>query len=152
MGIPTFYTVADIERHAAGHTHWFDRDTKRFFNSRLGFNVYRTANPFFWLFVTSERNSWGNHPRLYSVRSYDSRTREVDTVGEFQGYNSSAGANRAARRIAQTITPNLEDLHDWALAINANYDSSKRRARARGETSFYVDGLDQVQRIHEGSK
>lgn len=132
-----FYVIGQILSHARGHTHWFDRDTMRFFNSRVGSNTYPTNNPYITLFVSSERFD-EKTKRYYSIRSYDSQTHDIDTIGEFQQYDSSRVANREAKRIAQTIEPTLDDLHDYALAINAEYDSRKRRALHRSEKGFVL--------------
>lgn len=126
------YTVSDIKRHAErlGQTHWFDRDSIRFFNSRLSAEVHPTGSPYVYLFVSSERCDWGdNHPRLYSVRSYDLRSGSVDTIGEFQGYATARAARKAAAAIAPTIAATLEDWQEYAIAINDEYDRSVRRAR-----------------------
>lgn len=164
-GLPDrFYDTASIERDSAGYTHFFDRGAKRFFLSRIGQNAYPTANPFITLFVTSERfdgadryedryvatgrvNSYGlmgiakhtvmiGDPRRYTIRSYDWRTRSIGTVGEFQAYDSSRAANREARRLAGDWNVTPEDWHAYALALNEEYDSGKRRAMARGDSGF----------------
>lgn len=129
----TFYNTDQIEIDAQRHgSHWFDVSSKRFFNSRVGYNVYPCANPYLTLFVSSERYTWsGNEPRLYSVRCYDSRTGNINTIGEFQEYRSSSAANNAAKRLAPTMEPSMDDLHEWGLALNENYDSRKRRNNAQ---------------------
>lgn len=132
-----FYSTEDIRRHCEYHTHWFDASSMRFFDSRIGSNVYPTNNPYITLFVSSERFD-EKTKRYYSIRSYDSRTHDIDTIGEFQQYDSSRQANREAKRIAATIEPTLDELHDYALAINAEYDSRKRRALHRGEKGFVL--------------
>lgn len=151
------YTVSDIKRHAErlGQTHWFDRGSMRWFNSRLSATIHPTGSPYVYLFVSSERcdwndrremvtTSWGDElgtvfcstrevwrgdPRLYSVRSYDLRSGSVDTIGEFQGYATARAAHRAAAKIAPTITATLEDWQEYAIAVNDEYDRSVRRAR-----------------------
>lgn len=154
--------------HGHGHGHWFDADSKRFFNSRIGQNAYPTTNPFITLFVSSERCSWNDHfeskwvdahitengdivrdlrdvfvgeKRRYSIRSYDSRTHEIDTVGEFQAYNSGKTANRIAKELALKWEFSLEDMHEFALILNLDFDQTKRRAVARGEKKFYISEL-----------
>lgn len=138
-----FYTTDQIRRHSQGKTHFFDKDSMRFFNSRIGQNAYSTNNPFITLFVTSEkyenRYSGTSEARYYTIRSYDSRTGSVDTVGEFQAYSSSKEANRWAKFLAHSGWEySLEDQHEYALLINAEYDSRKRRALAQGFGSFLM--------------
>ena len=157
MSTEILYTIDDIRRHAIrkSNTHWFDRGSMRFFNSRLSSRVHPTGSPYIYLFVSSERCDWNDRtelqlhtrtdeygtvrvydryvkigdPRLYSVRSYDLRSGSVDTVGEFQAYASARAAHNAAAQIAPTITATLEEWHEYALEINAEYDQRLRRSR-----------------------
>lgn len=131
-----FYSTDRIKRHSEGHTHYFDASTMRFFNSRIGSNAYPTTNPFVALFTTSEQftASTGWTPgRKYSVRSYDSRSYDFSTVGEFQAYTTSASANRAAKQLAGEWEYTLEDQHEYALLINQDYDYEARRASLYGD-------------------
>lgn len=100
---PIFYSIEGIRRDCQRefNSHWFDADSMRFFNSRVSSNVYATAKPNLWLFVSSERFDWsGRHPRLYSIRVYNSFTGNIDTIGEFQQYESYSAAHYHAARIA----------------------------------------------------
>lgn len=152
--IQQFYNTDQIVRHCAGKTHWFDADSKRFFNSRIGQNAYPTADPFITLFVSSERCSWNDHfeskwgvveiksnsdlvyekrnvfvgeKRRYSIRSYDSRTHEIDTVGEFQEYNTSKTANNTAKKLALQWEFSIEDQHEFAILFDIDRDQTIRR-------------------------
>lgn len=149
-----FYTTDQIENHYRGHGHWFDADSKRFFNSRIGQNAYPTANPFITLFVSSERCAWDDHyegrwgvveiksnsdlvyekrdvfvgeKRHYSIRSYDSRTHSIDTVGEFQEYNTSKTANSTAKKLALQWEFSIEDQHEFAILFDTDRDQTVRR-------------------------
>lgn len=95
-----FTSTDDIKRNHKGY--WFSKDTMRFFQSRIGGNVYHGKDLIF--FVSSERQGY-DHPRLYTVRAYNPKTDDIQTVGEFQGYKTSSGANKAAERLA------LESFH-----------------------------------------
>lgn len=82
--------------------HWFDRDTLRFFNSRISGTVYPSKDGSCY-FVSSERMDWQS-PRLYSVRRafYDADGGfRIETVEEFQHYASRSGAHKAAQRTAK---------------------------------------------------
>lgn len=82
--------------------HWFDADSKRFFRCRLADHGYESACGDVF-FVSSEQNqsiSGGySYPRLYSVRVLKGPG-EIDTVGEFQAYDTRGKAERAAKRFA----------------------------------------------------
>lgn len=121
--------------HAAGGGHFFDADTMRFFNSRILSGVRIGADGTVY-FVTSERQSgtYGSYPhpsysypRRYTVRRATRRDFEyidrmapgtptldhtihgadIDTVGEFQGYDTARQAWRAidALLAAEAATP-----------------------------------------------
>jgi hypothetical protein len=94
------HTLDQIKRAAerAG-SHWFDRSTLRYFNSRISEHVYPVPNGA--LFVSSEKFTGYREPdgeRLYTVRSctYDG---SINTVGEFQQYRTSKAAHAAALRL-----------------------------------------------------
>jgi hypothetical protein len=88
-------------------SHFFDADTMRFFASRVWRAVHKGPGGIF--FITSEqfRPMSGNpHPRLYTVRQFfGARAPKdggaIDTVGEFQAYDDSRKALRAAARLAR---------------------------------------------------
>lgn len=82
-----------------GH-YFFERDTMRFFQTRVGSTLYGGR-----LFVTSERDdSYGSAAwdgqRRYTVRRANGDG-SITTVGEFGQYASRAGANAAADRMAR---------------------------------------------------
>ena len=77
--------------------HWFDRDTLRFFNSRISERVYPVPGGAY--FVTSEKYSrYDNSPRLYTVR-HCTLEGDINTIGEFQQYQSAPQAHYAALRL-----------------------------------------------------
>ena len=91
MNIPKFYSIEDIQREydRTSQGHWFDRDTMRFFKTRLTSN-FRILSDREYLFVTTEAN-W-NGDRRASVRKCTVRPDksrfcgfkiDIDTVGEF---------------------------------------------------------------------
>lgn len=116
---PVIYSIDDLRKAASDlGSHYFDRDTMRFFNSRVLEGIYRPSiseSPRAGLFVTSERQDWPYEApgqRLYSVRrftitrtvregtNYDIDVIEFGTVGEFQQYTTARAAKRAAQSIA----------------------------------------------------
>lgn len=78
--------------------HFFDRDTMRFFNTRMG-EAWRVGDVF--LFVTSEVRPHGN--RSYSVRQMNSDG-NITTVGEFCKMTRSA----AIKQLRETVKANAE--------------------------------------------
>ncbi len=87
--------ITEIQQaNAAAGYHFFEPGTLRFFASRI------SSQTFGRYFVTSEqfrglRSPDG--PRLYSVRHLNENG-SVDTIGEFQQYETLSGAVKAARR------------------------------------------------------
>lgn len=87
-------------------SHWFDRDTMRFFRSRVGRSAFADGHGGAY-FVSSEQFN-AQSPRLYSVRYYDPKHCNVETIGKFQGYSSQASATATARRLARGGGSNLQ--------------------------------------------
>lgn len=92
-----YVDMAEVRRAHRGH--WFDRDTLRFFRSRVAEYGYGSADGARVYFVSSERFD-DRSPRLYSVRVCVLATGSIDTVGAFQRFRSRSGADAAARRLA----------------------------------------------------
>jgi len=93
------HTLDQVKRAAYGAgSHWFDRSTIRYFNSRVGKRVHPV--PGGALFISSEQFSLTS-PRLYSVRSCTIEG-EIDTVGEFQQYATNSAAHTAASSLAKS--------------------------------------------------
>lgn len=119
----TIYSADDI-RAIADHagSHFFDRETMRFFDSRLLEGVYpceanritgespdtMQANPYAaevanrFAFVTSERSDWEG--RAYTVRILtlasvrdDRPSVSIDTLGGFQHWGTAREARHAAK-------------------------------------------------------
>lgn len=97
-------TLNDVKAAATEHgSHWFDRDTMAFFNTRLQSKVYPMDTGDI-LFVTSERMD-ADHPRRYSIRRayFDGEGRfQIRTIGDFQEYATADEAHRAAKLLART--------------------------------------------------
>lgn len=92
-------------------SHFFDKDTMRFFRSRVDYHVYAGVDG--WYFVTSEKHvshySGINEPRLYTVRRMSVVTRDngSDDLGlfeleNFQAYRTLETARRRAKYYAST--------------------------------------------------
>lgn len=77
---------------------WFDRETMSFFDSRVSDKVYPASDGSCY-FVSSERFD-AQSPRLYTVRrAFCDEYGEfhIQTVGEFQGFNTRETAHRSAK-------------------------------------------------------
>lgn len=85
----------DLKAHVkACGSHFFDRDTMRFFNSKLEKVIPGKGRS---CFVTSERYD-DTTPRLYTVKKIVGC--KIDTVGKFQQYGTKATAMSVARTCA----------------------------------------------------
>lgn len=90
-----FATLRDgIYANKENGYHFFDRDTLRFFGSRVHPRLYGDY------FVTSEHN-FDRTERHYTVRRFTDENGNVETVDGFQNYASYSGAHAAARRLAK---------------------------------------------------
>ena len=103
-------TLIDIVKRSGSH--FFDKETMRFFRSRV--YDYTYAAPDGWYFVTSEKHESAfariNEPRMYTVRQMRLRMRD-DKLGltvwlveleNFQHYATLTRARTAARNAAKT--------------------------------------------------
>lgn len=80
-------TMDDVKRNNrdAGQF-FFSPDTMEFFKSRTESKLLKQR-----YFVTSEC-AGDDHPRLYTIREINHGGREINTVGEFQGYKTEEEA------------------------------------------------------------
>lgn len=94
-----------IDGNKAANKHYFDKDTMRFFASRLVGPSWNGDG----YFITSEqfkgvRSADGPHcPRLYSIRKGNLDTFDVDTVGVFQEFTTLAHAKTALRTLRELV-------------------------------------------------
>lgn len=88
--------------------HWFDRDTMRFFNSRISDCLYSGR-----LFVSSERMRYeSSTPRRYTVRFVDTDA-GIETLGEFDEFATSRQAHARIHRVVKAG-------HFWAVGYLEN--------------------------------
>lgn len=96
-----FKTIDEIKARAqqAG-SHFFDKDTMEFFDSRIGAAVYGGR-----YFITSEQfhHDGESYPRRWTIReAHDDG--HISTVGEYQRYKTPQDATNAARALAEELT------------------------------------------------
>jgi len=92
----TIQQIMTAHKQSGGH--FFDKDTLRFFKSRILETVYQGPGGIY--FVTSERFEFrdDSHKRGYTVRKFTPKTFSVDTAGEF---------NELTKYMAQKIATEL---------------------------------------------
>ncbi len=100
--------IRDLDDMVRAHEYaggfFFRSDSKRFFRSRIGAQIFTGQGGIF--FTTSEQFEFRGtcKPRRYSVRKFDpDNPRSIETMGEFQAYATSKAAIAAAKRLAQGI-------------------------------------------------
>ena len=75
------------------NNNFFDKDTMKFFNSRITNSIKRTDTKDIY-FITSEKFDC-NSQREYTIRKYIHNTCNIETIGEFQQYDSLYKAKKA---------------------------------------------------------
>lgn len=101
-------SMDEVRRKHTGH--WFDKDTMRFFRSRVGSVAYESNDGAYRFFVSSEKHEYSggeregyayhSEPRLYSVHVQRVADGSINTVGEFQGYRTRSAAENVAKGYA----------------------------------------------------
>jgi hypothetical protein len=84
-------TIDDFIRlHQKKGCHWFDKETIRFFKSNYG-PLYSQK-----YFISSEKGPYSN--RKWTIRKINWNNGKVDTVGEFQKFNTEKQAQEYMRK------------------------------------------------------
>lgn len=93
--------MSDVRAHygSGEGRHWFDRDTMRFFKTKLPRVAYANNSREVAFFVTQETGP--NMPSRFSVRKYDFRTRQIDTIGDFNSWVNRGDATENAKALAE---------------------------------------------------
>ena len=89
------YTMQEIKEYnkLAGF-HFFDDDTMRFFNSRIGKRLYQGPTGVY--FVTSEKFDYDSE-RMYTVRQFNPDEKNISTIGEFNQLTQSEARTLAIK-------------------------------------------------------
>ncbi|NBT59356.1 hypothetical protein EBT16_11295 [bacterium] len=102
MKIP--YSSDDLVRayRITDSGHFFDKDTMRFFRSRVS-SAYRRLSDKKALFVTSEKKSFSDTTRVFTLRlaTVKGNKIKIDTVGELGAFKSLNGAKGALKKFNQ---------------------------------------------------
>lgn len=92
------YKVTNIEEVMAANSaagfHFFDSGTMLFFASRIHGDLLPGKR-----FITSEKRCWDDDTRRYTVRKFDVYTGHIETVGEFNQYETFEEALEAAKKL-----------------------------------------------------
>lgn len=94
------YSIDDLKKHYQTNSkgHWFDEDIMSFFKSKLSQDLFYSGALIY--FISSEKGP--DNVRRYSVRSYNPKTSEIDTVGDFQQYSTIYQAKQAAKQLSRS--------------------------------------------------
>ena len=96
--------VVEVHRHLNKETgravDWYGPGAMRFFGTSLPKWAY-TYGLGSYLFVTGERDTYGDGPRLFTIR-IQLPDGEVETVGEFQQWDSREDATRFMLSLLET--------------------------------------------------
>ena len=98
----SFSTIAQIEeanKNTGGH--WFDADSKRFFNSRVHDKIYNGN-----IFLSTERCR-GFSKRSFTVRCAFNNG-DIETLGHFQGSATKGQAEKFIYSLPKYIVPALQ--------------------------------------------
>ena len=86
-------TIADIKQKlSAGGNHFFDKDTIRFFGSRVESSLYKNNT-----FITSEYTGFERTNRAYTVRYYNEQKNNVETISKFGAFSTKEAAREFAK-------------------------------------------------------
>lgn len=94
-----FYSVDDIERDCKEKSHWFDESSMRFFKSKVYPQVRQVGNLVY--FISSEKGPSDGSKRLYTIRVYDSETKDIKSYSEFQEYKTLQAAEYQFKKIGE---------------------------------------------------
>jgi len=108
-------SMANIERiyhNKKPNGHWFDKNTLSFFGSKLPEYAYALNSNLnatydkpsdnWYYFISSEKHPYPDFQhmvRRYTIRALDTRTGDMETVGEFGAYPTKDQARNALGKI-----------------------------------------------------
>ena len=93
--------IEHYKRKRGDRAHFFSPGAMSFFDSKVEEKVTESLDePGLYLFITSEKGP--SNVRRWTVRSYDSTTGNIDTIGlGFQGYKTLQSASLARWEISK---------------------------------------------------
>ena len=99
----TIYSTDDLIRvyQRFDQGHFFDKDTMRFFSSRITSHCQSKDGALF--FITSERKGFSDYTRVYTLRKARVKNDqiEIDTVGDFGEFETMYRAKKALKEILE---------------------------------------------------
>lgn len=94
-------------------SHFFRSSAMNFFHSEIYEDVFSTRLPNVALFITSEKRSFNDFKRVYTVRRFSVETGYVTRVGDFGDYTTLKDAKIGAKHIGmaiESIPPDTPDV------------------------------------------
>ena len=94
--------IDDLQNHYENNSktpNWFSPDSMRFFKSQVSDKILASNERFY--FVSSEKGPSG--PRAYTIRSYNPKTFQIDSLSEFQGYRTNTQAWNGVERHLKSL-------------------------------------------------
>lgn len=99
-----------MARAEKAHSHFFDKDTMRFFQSRASETCYIKGTDIYFITSEKQKSHWSefdqkvyHFPRLFTVRKCD-KDGDIDTIGDFQAYDSLRAARKAIKDLFEIDT------------------------------------------------
>jgi len=94
-----FKTIAELKQTNKNNgMYFFSKDTMKFFNSKIEFKLINKNNKQY--FITSERY-YKDDPKLYTVRMVTDEKASIQTVSEFQEFNTIEKARQYIKELKQ---------------------------------------------------
>lgn len=102
---PSAIRAHALTREDGNGAKWFERGAMRFFSTRLLRGVWPSWDGKYYFVTSDARGPRAEYGRGYTVRTYDPRTNDVETLGGssdgFNAYSSSRAARSAAMKAAR---------------------------------------------------
>lgn len=95
---PKLYTIDDIRLACVGKSHFFDKETMRWWKTRVSECVFQGHQGVF--FVTSDKP--GGNSRSYTVRRFDPEKCTIEAASKFGAFATLKQAKAWANRIRTT--------------------------------------------------
>lgn len=103
IDLSKIYTVSQLKAAVTlTGSHFFDKDTMRFFSSRVAPGILHTDRGI--VFITSEQfvSPYHAEPRMYTLRLFTEEG-DIKELGEFQQYKDLRQARKAAKDYAKFV-------------------------------------------------
>jgi hypothetical protein len=122
------YTIDRIQQEMrARGSHWWDADTMKFFATTVDPEVYEGPGGVY--FVTKDKSGFGDAPKYWTVRGYDTERHDVRTVGSVADWGKRSLAHAEAAKLAMgdegTVEVRSEKHHEVSVLDDFVRDMQK---------------------------